>query len=159
VVSDGGMRASDSDREKVVEILGAAYTEGRLTLDEFDDRTTTAYAAKTWGDLRSLTSDLPAGANLAGANLGGANLGGANLGGPPPDGLPAARRTQDSVPAGPPLPPVRRPAFIPMLPVIIVFLIVATSAHAAVLLVLLLPAFIMLLMRRRHGPGHGRRGS
>jgi hypothetical protein len=148
VVSDGDMRASDSDREQVVEILGVAYTEGRLTLDEFDDRTTTAYAAKTWGDLRSLTSDLPA----------GANLGGANLGDPPPDGLPAARRTGDSVPAEAPLLPARRPAFIPVLPVAIVFLIVATSAHAAVLLVLLLPAFIMLLMSRRRGPGHGRRG-
>ncbi len=47
------------DRESVVTILRDAFTEGRLTLDEFDERTSVAYAARTWGDLMALTADLP----------------------------------------------------------------------------------------------------
>ena len=54
-----GMRASDRDREAVVAVLRDAYTAGRLTLDEFDERTSAAYAGKTWGELRVLTADLP----------------------------------------------------------------------------------------------------
>lgn len=53
------MRASDSDREHTVEALRGQFAEGRLTLEEFDERTSAAYAAKTWTDLRKLTSDLP----------------------------------------------------------------------------------------------------
>ncbi len=54
-----GIRASDMDREAVVAVLRDAYTAGRLTLDEFDERTSAAYAGKTWGELRVLTADLP----------------------------------------------------------------------------------------------------
>ena len=53
------IRASDSDREHAVHALRDQYAEGRLTLEEFDERTSAAYAAKTWTDLRELTSDLP----------------------------------------------------------------------------------------------------
>ena len=49
MTTDGTMRASDHDRESAVEVLRDAYTAGRLNLDEFDERTTAAYAAKTWG--------------------------------------------------------------------------------------------------------------
>jgi hypothetical protein len=59
MATDDPIRASDSDREIVVSALREAYTAGRLTLDEFDERMTDAYASKTWGDLRSLTVDLP----------------------------------------------------------------------------------------------------
>jgi Domain of unknown function (DUF1707) len=58
-MTDGEIRASDDDRESAVTVLRDAYTEGRLTLDEFDERTAAAYSAKTWGDLRGLTTDLP----------------------------------------------------------------------------------------------------
>lgn len=140
VVSDGGMRASDRDREKVVEVLRDAYTEGRLTLDEFDDRTTAAYAAKTWGDLLDLTSDLPSGVNLVD---------------PSPVLRPAVPQIQDSAP---PPQPARRAVILPFLPLAFVALIVATSAHAAVLFI---PAIIMLLVWRSHrhgrGPGQGPR--
>ena len=64
MTDDGGIRASDADREHVVEILREAYSAGRLTLEEFDERTTTAFAAKTWGGLRALTRDLPQQARL-----------------------------------------------------------------------------------------------
>jgi hypothetical protein len=60
MATDDPIRASDSDREVVVSALREAYTAGRLTLDEFDERMTAAYAGKTWGDLRTLTEDLPA---------------------------------------------------------------------------------------------------
>jgi hypothetical protein len=53
------IRASDQDRESVVSALRQAYSEGRLTLDEFEERTSAAYMAKTWGELRALTADLP----------------------------------------------------------------------------------------------------
>lgn len=59
MASDDPIRASDTDREAVVAVLRDAYTEGRLTLDEFDERVTDAYAGRTWGDLRMLTADLP----------------------------------------------------------------------------------------------------
>jgi Domain of unknown function (DUF1707) len=59
MATDDPIRASDADREVVVETLREAYTAGRLTLDEFDERTTAAYASRTWGDLRQLTTDLP----------------------------------------------------------------------------------------------------
>jgi hypothetical protein len=62
------IRASDLDRDAVVETLRDAFSEGRLTLEEFQDRTTAAYASRTWGDLRELTTDLPVQPSL-GADL------------------------------------------------------------------------------------------
>src|ERR1700760_4045133 len=59
MATDDTIRASDVDREAVVATLREAYTAGRLTLDEFDERMAAAYASKTWGDLRELTVDLP----------------------------------------------------------------------------------------------------
>ena len=59
MATDDLIRASDVDREAVVTTLREAYTAGRLTLDEFDERMAAAYAGKTWGDLRVLTADLP----------------------------------------------------------------------------------------------------
>jgi hypothetical protein len=58
-MTDRPIRASDKERESVVDVLRDAYTDGRLTLEEFDERTSAAYAAKTWADLRELTADLP----------------------------------------------------------------------------------------------------
>ncbi|GAA3753570.1 DUF1707 domain-containing protein [Plantactinospora mayteni] len=53
------IRVSDREREQVVELLGTAAAEGRLTLDEYADRATAAHAAKTRGELARLTDDLP----------------------------------------------------------------------------------------------------
>ena len=58
-MTDRPIRASDQERESVVDVLRDAYTDGRLTLEEFEERTSAAYASRTWGDLRELTSDLP----------------------------------------------------------------------------------------------------
>ncbi|HKB30733.1 MAG TPA: DUF1707 domain-containing protein [Streptosporangiaceae bacterium] len=64
MTTDRAIRASDHDREQVVEFLRTQHAEGRLTLDEFDERMAAAYAAKTWGDLLDLTGDLPPGVRL-----------------------------------------------------------------------------------------------
>ena len=56
-----GARAADTDRERAVDVLKAGFAEGRLTKGEYDDRVSRVYAARTYGELGSLTSDLPAG--------------------------------------------------------------------------------------------------
>ncbi|MFF3172709.1 DUF1707 domain-containing protein [Streptomyces sp. NPDC057900] len=56
--SAGRMRASDADREAVVELLREAAADGRLDLDELDTRLGHALAAKTRGELVPLTDDL-----------------------------------------------------------------------------------------------------
>jgi hypothetical protein len=58
-MTDRPIRASDKERDSVVDVLRDAYTDGRLTLEEFEERTSAAYASKTWADLRELTADLP----------------------------------------------------------------------------------------------------
>jgi Domain of unknown function (DUF1707)/Cell wall-active antibiotics response 4TMS YvqF len=57
------LRASDTDRELVLALLGDAMADGRLTAAEHADRAGLACAARTLGELASLTSDLapPAG--------------------------------------------------------------------------------------------------
>jgi hypothetical protein len=57
--SADAMRASDADRERVVQALQEQVGEGRLTLSEFEERSGTAYEARTVGELRELTKDLP----------------------------------------------------------------------------------------------------
>ena len=53
------IRASDQDRDSAAELLSEAYAVGRLSRAELDDRATAAYSAKTQGELRDLTADLP----------------------------------------------------------------------------------------------------
>jgi hypothetical protein len=53
------MRASDRDRQEVVDRLRDAVAEGRLKMDEYVDRMGRAYQAVTYGDLAALHTDLP----------------------------------------------------------------------------------------------------
>jgi hypothetical protein len=53
------MRASDADRQQVIERLRAALDEGRLKMDEYIDRMGQASEAVTYGDLVPLYADLP----------------------------------------------------------------------------------------------------
>lgn len=53
------MRASDADRERVARILHDAMAEGRLTVNELEERLDTLYAARTFADLEPITADLP----------------------------------------------------------------------------------------------------
>ena len=63
------MRASDGDRQRVVERLQGALEDGRLSMDEFTDRTGLAFRAVTYGDLAPLCADLPAAAPVIAASL------------------------------------------------------------------------------------------
>ncbi|MGW6455143.1 DUF1707 SHOCT-like domain-containing protein [Streptomyces sp. NPDC055078] len=53
------MRASDSERERIAERLREGVAEGRLTMEEFEERLDAAYTARTHGELEPLVSDLP----------------------------------------------------------------------------------------------------
>jgi hypothetical protein len=53
------LRISDADRHTVAEVLRKAAGEGRIDLDELDERLEAAYAAKTYADLVPITADLP----------------------------------------------------------------------------------------------------
>ena len=59
------MRASDADRQEVIERLRTALDEGRLKMDEFVERMGLASEAVTYGDLAPLHADLPAGGRVA----------------------------------------------------------------------------------------------
>jgi hypothetical protein len=56
-----GLRASHTDRERVIDLLKAAFVQGRLDRDEFDARIGQAVAARTYGELAAVTADIPAG--------------------------------------------------------------------------------------------------
>jgi hypothetical protein len=59
-MSESQMRVSDEDRERTTRQLQQAFTEGRITQPELEDRLELALTAKTYGDLLSLITDLPA---------------------------------------------------------------------------------------------------
>jgi Domain of unknown function (DUF1707) len=83
----GAIRVSDAERDQAVAELSEHYQAGRLTLEEFDDRSSQALRARTGSDLGALFTDLPKGAA--------------------PSVLASAGRTVADVPAG----PVRRRPF------------------------------------------------
>ena len=139
-MTDRPIRASDQERESVVDVLRDAFTDGRLTFDEFEERTAAAYAAKTWGQLGELTVDLPA-QPLLGADLN--------------------RRTQDQRPASPqPLPPAvgpgrgRRRPFDRVLPALFVWILISAAAGSPSIAAALSFIFICVLATRI---GHGGR--
>jgi len=61
----GHMRASHADREQVIGILKTAFVQGRLTKDELDSRIGQAFGSRTYGELATVTADLPAGLTAA----------------------------------------------------------------------------------------------
>jgi hypothetical protein len=61
VVPRGKLRASDDDRNRVVELLRVSAGDGRITADELGQRVAAALTARTYDELAALISDLPAG--------------------------------------------------------------------------------------------------
>ena len=59
------LRTSDTEREQIAVILRTAMTEGRLTLEEGEERLGAVYAAKYRDELAPLTADLPNGGRQA----------------------------------------------------------------------------------------------
>jgi hypothetical protein len=85
------LRASDADREHVVEILAAAFVQGRLNLDELSLRAGQALASRTYAELAGIIADIPV----------------PPLKAPPP---PGPARLPDPATAQPPAPLGRMPA-------------------------------------------------
>ncbi|MER6437479.1 MULTISPECIES: DUF1707 domain-containing protein [unclassified Streptomyces] len=63
------LRASDADRERVAEQLRDALAEGRLDMEEFEERLEATFKARTYRDLAPLTRDLPGQAAAAPVNM------------------------------------------------------------------------------------------
>lgn len=53
------IRATDRDRDAVIQVLQASYSEGRLTMAEHETRVSQALSAQTYAELDTLTADLP----------------------------------------------------------------------------------------------------
>jgi hypothetical protein len=61
MASRATLRASDADRERVIERLRQAASEGRLLTEELEQRLEAALSARTYGQLDALIGDLPGG--------------------------------------------------------------------------------------------------
>jgi DUF1707 SHOCT-like domain/Domain of unknown function (DUF4190) len=55
----GKLRAADSDRDQIAELLNVAFSEGRLSKDDYDRRLALAFSARTYADLDEIVTDLP----------------------------------------------------------------------------------------------------
>lgn len=53
------IRASDADRDRVAELLREHCAQGRITVDELNERLEAVYASRTLGQLQEVTADLP----------------------------------------------------------------------------------------------------
>ncbi|HEY4018567.1 MAG TPA: DUF1707 domain-containing protein [Pseudonocardiaceae bacterium] len=150
MTSPDAMRASDGDRERVVQALQEQVGEGRLTLQEFEERSTAVYEAKTVGDLRKLLADLPVDVFAQPT--------------PPPFAMGAAWQQPFPMPAIPPWQQQRivraggRPN--PVLFIALAFIVFAAVGSALTVAPYLLPialfGFFMLRAAARGG-GRGRR--
>jgi hypothetical protein len=147
MASADAMRASDRDRERVVQALQEQVGEGRLTLPEFEERSGLAYDAKTVGELRKLTDDLPI-EPLAPTN------GLAPWQQPFPYSDPWARRPYGARP----LPPAKPggPAYGTAVAMLVVLLVVGgiIAFTTGLFFVLLPPLFMLISMSRTGRPFH-----
>lgn len=57
--ADPGMRVGDTERERTVDRLGQAFSQGYLSMEEYDARLQQAVQADTAGTLDGLLADLP----------------------------------------------------------------------------------------------------
>ena len=131
-MTDRPIRASDQERESVVDVLRDAFTDGRLTFDEFEERTASAYAAQTWGQLRELTSDLPV-QPVLGAGL---------------NHRPQAGQLQAIPPGVRPRGTRRERPFDRVLPVLFVWIVIAAAAGSPSIAAALSFIFICVLATR-----------
>ena len=127
-----GLRLSDAEREAAVSALGEHYAAGRLTREEYDERSDRAYAARTAAEVVPLFTDLPA----------------------PHPYAPATPRTARPA-TGPAVPwpayraPVRRGPRLPLLPLLFVVIGLAMLLKAPFLVFLVLGVLWFARSRRR----------
>ncbi|HEY3686660.1 MAG TPA: DUF1707 domain-containing protein [Streptosporangiaceae bacterium] len=136
------MRAADADRDRVTAALREEMAVGRITMEEFEERLSGVYAAKTWDDLRALTSDLPVNITFDGeVNAPAAGPMRAPQAGPPMEALPGR-------------PPMRRgPHFAPFMIIPLIGLGIAV-AHGAFGALIPIAVIVFLVLG---GIGRGRR--
>jgi len=65
--AQGQLRTSRADRDQAIDVLKAAFVQGRLAKDEFDLRVGRVLASRTYADLTALTADVPS--HVVGADL------------------------------------------------------------------------------------------
>ncbi|MFJ3791734.1 DUF1707 and DUF4190 domain-containing protein [Kitasatospora sp. NPDC090091] len=82
------MRAAHTDRDRTVDVLKAAYAEGRLSADEYGQRFEAASSAQTYGELARLVADLPSGPMVTPMTMAGAPVPQTFLPPPPPPARP-----------------------------------------------------------------------
>lgn len=85
----GQLRAGHADRERAIDVLKAAFAEGRLDQEEYTDRVGEVHAARTYSELTALTADLPVGP-LGMMTMPSQLLSPSLRLPPPPSGLPSA---------------------------------------------------------------------
>jgi hypothetical protein len=120
------MRIGDQERDGAVSALGEHYAAGRLTKEEYDERSEVAWKARTNSDLAPLFVDLPP-LGQAGRSL-------------------AAPRQATALPTWPPQPSPRRSAGfrLPLLPMVLVVVGLVMLTDGWALPLLLLGAFLWL---------------
>jgi hypothetical protein len=145
MTSPDAMRASDGDRERVVQALQEQVGEGRLTLEEFEERSTAVYQTKTVGDLRKLLEDLPVDVFPQPA---------------PPFAMGAAWQQPFPMPA---IPPWQQPKIVragrpnPALFVVLAFMMFAVVGSVITLTPYVLPLVLLAFVMLRAIGGRGRR--
>ena len=98
------LRISDADRETAVNLLSEQYAVGRLTRDEFDERSDAVWSARTQGDLAPIFADLPVQSSAKGG------------------------RTPARLPAGAPHRPRWWPP-VPLAPVVVALVVLTVLTH------------------------------
>jgi hypothetical protein len=171
------LRVGDAERDAVTAALHEHFTQGRLTREELDERLTATLSAKTVGDLRAITADLPPVPGLPAGLAGSPAYTGAPTGypdgpwsgpgGPPGSGPAGKWPAHASRPWGPPArwgpwgpvgwrrsDPRRRGPRPPLFPLVAAGLIAAAVAGFWVLkyvvLICLVVALVQLILRWRH---------
>src|ERR1700722_238158 len=129
------MRASDADRDRVVADLSEHFQAGRLTAEELDERTGRALAARTWGELRELVTDLPAARSA----------------------LRAPAAPSSSTRPRPPSGRVPLPFIAPLVGIGIAAVVLVNVAHGGWGLIWLLPSMLLIARRLICYPGASNR--
>lgn len=121
-----GLRISDAEREAAVQALGEHFAAGRLTREEYDERSDRAYAARTAAEVVPLFTDLPAPHPYAPSVPRAARPTPSAPGSWAPPGWPANRA------------PVRRGPRVPLLPLLFIVIGLAMLLKAPFLVFLVL---------------------
>ncbi|MEO5711187.1 MAG: DUF1707 domain-containing protein [Nocardioidaceae bacterium] len=126
------LRIGDDDREAAVTALGEHYAAGRLTKDEYDERSQRAWEARTMSALTPLFADLPR-------------------------AQAAPRATVPTPPSRPLLAPGRgRPGWL--LPVLVVIGVLVALTHLPLFLLLILGWILLARSGRQWGHRHQHHG-